>query len=112
MEGFAAGAVSGCAASAILCVIISFSDAPDANALMWAAVTIGMLGAYILFRGLSAQAAACNDSELTGSAAGKSDDEDPAKRQSSLVRGPWPSSPLRPDRSQLVLRGEGNADGR
>jgi hypothetical protein len=40
-------------------LIISFSGAPDASgwaALVWAAATIGALGAYILVRGLSAQA--------------------------------------------------------
>ena len=57
MDGFAAGGASGCVASATLCVIISFSGAHDASgwaALVWAAVTIGALGAYILVRGLSA----------------------------------------------------------
>jgi hypothetical protein len=57
-------------------VIISFSAVPDASgwaALVWAAVTIGALGAYIFVRGLSAQATSYNDSELTGSAAGKRD---------------------------------------
>jgi hypothetical protein len=59
MDGFAAGGASGCVASATLCLIISFSDAPDASgwaALVWAAATIGALGAYIFVRGLSAQA--------------------------------------------------------
>jgi hypothetical protein len=64
MDGFAAGAASGCVASATLCLIISFSGAPDASgwaALVWAATTIGALGAYILVRGLGAQAISYDD---------------------------------------------------
>jgi hypothetical protein len=89
MDGFAAGGASGCAASATLCVIISFSAAPDASgwaALVWAAVTIGALGAYILVRGLSAQATSYNDSESTGSAAGKRDDVMISFQQSANAR--------------------------
>ena len=66
MDGFAAGGASGCVASATLCVIISFSGAHDASgwaALVWAAATIGALGAYMLGRGLSAQAMSYDDPE-------------------------------------------------
>lgn len=64
MDGFAAGGASGCAASATLCLIISFSGGSDASgwaALVWAAATAGALGAYILVRGLSAQAMSHDD---------------------------------------------------
>lgn len=64
MDGFPAGGASGCVASAILCLVVSFSGAPDAGgkaALAWAAATIGALGAYILVRGLSVQAMSCDD---------------------------------------------------
>jgi hypothetical protein len=115
MDGFAAGSASGCVASATLCLIIAFSGAGDASgwaALVWAATTIGALGAYILVRGLSAQATSSDDSarasnerrhaeapearpwtaaapELTGWAAGKErgyDLQSRAKRQSSFVQ--------------------------
>jgi hypothetical protein len=64
MDGFAAGGASGCVASATLCLIISSSGGSDASgwaALVWAAATIGALGAYILVRGLSAQAMSYDD---------------------------------------------------
>jgi hypothetical protein len=114
MDRFAAGSASGCLASATLCLIIAFSGARDASgwaALVWAATTIGALGAYILVRGLSAQAISSDDSarasnerrhagapgarpwtaapELTGWAAGKErgyDLQSRAKRQSSFVQ--------------------------
>jgi hypothetical protein len=89
MDGSAAGGASGCAAGATLCLIISFSGASDASgwaALVWTALTIGTLGAYILVRGFSAQATSYNDSELTGSAAGKRDDVMIRVQQSASAR--------------------------
>jgi hypothetical protein len=129
MDEFAAGGASGCAASATLCVIISFSAVPDASgwaALVWAAVTIGALGAYIFVRGLSAQATSYNDSELTGSAAGKRNVVMMRVQQSAKARGRWPFSLVEEkliekrqarcfqaqDDDEIVLRREGNADGR
>jgi hypothetical protein len=92
-------------------LIIAFSAAPDASgwaALVWAALTIGALGAYILVRGLSAQATSHDDParalserrhagapgatpwavacELTGSPSGNRDDVIMNVRQSAKPR--------------------------